>query len=88
MIRAWTISSQTPSTSAASRIACRSAAEGTKSSIDAEDGASRRRADRVGGNTVFMIMLGLAFLTLAVFVYWPLFRGRAGSRVAEEEVGP
>jgi hypothetical protein len=41
-----------------------------------------------GGNTIFMSVLGLAFLTLAVFVYWPLFRGRAGSPVAEEEVGP
>jgi hypothetical protein len=41
-----------------------------------------------GGNTVFMIVLGLAFLTLAVFVYWPLLRGRAGSPVAEQAIGP
>jgi hypothetical protein len=40
------------------------------------------------GNTLFMTVLGLAFLSPSVFVYWPLVRGRAGSRVAEQGVRP
>jgi hypothetical protein len=39
------------------------------------------------GNAIFMSLLGLAFLTFAVVVYWPLIRGRAGSPVPEEGVG-
>ena len=38
-----------------------------------------------GGNTIFSTVLGLAFLTLGVFVYWPLSWPRAGSGVAEGE---
>jgi hypothetical protein len=41
-----------------------------------------------GGNAVLMSVLGLAFLTLAVFVYWPLYQGRARDPIAEEGVGP
>jgi len=40
-----------------------------------------------GGNVIFMSLLGLAFVTFAVVVYWPLIRGRFGSPVARGGVG-
>jgi hypothetical protein len=36
-----------------------------------------------GGNALLMSLLGLAFLVLAIYVYWPLLRGRAGFRVGQ-----